>query len=263
MAEILPQDINELRRREIDWKAVTNSFDYETVDAVIRLWEKYEDRRTVARMIATQMSVDNIRDISSREIQPVVDLVTMYKYKEDSKKYRLLGQLARERHEALEREKMKRMIRENTHLKEQVERLKAQLKETKDLVKTRDEEVDEWKKRYEKDENKIVALAADNAKKDKEIRVLRQHDLERHKKMPTADDFVKRLVKEVKKQFKHDNNKIEVLRQILYNLGCTEAEAELDAWIEGREYKPSMKVEGDVHVHGNLNDVHDNKSVNL
>jgi len=55
-------------------------------------------------------------------------------------------------------------------------------------------------------------------------------------------------VRETKKLYKHEKEKTEVIRQILYKLGRTDAEEELDAWIEGKEYKPSVNVAGDYVV---------------
>lgn len=104
----------------------------------------------------------------------------------------------------------------------------------------------------------LVSFQEEVADMKKRIEALEAEN-ERLKAVPTEDDFVKRLVKESKKLYKHDNDKIEVIRQMLYNLGCTEAEEELDAWIEGREYKPSMNIEGDYvvtkHVGNEVNGV--------
>lgn len=73
------------------------------------------------------------------------------------------------------------------------------------------------------------------------------------------DDFVKRLVRETKNLYKHEKDKIEVIRQILYKVGRTDAEEELDALIEGREYAPSLNVQGDYvvnkHVGNEVNGV--------
>jgi len=90
-------------------------------------------------------------------------------------------------------------------------------------------------------------------------------DLEEENKqlmaLKTEDDFVKRLVCETKNLYKHEKEKIEVIRQILYKLGRSDAEAELDAWIEGREYKPSFSVSGDYvvskHIEYEVNGVAD------
>ena len=66
--------------------------------------------------------------------------------------------------------------------------------------------------------------------------------IEELKKIPSEDDFVKRLVKETKKLYKHEKEKTEVIRQILYKVGREDAEAELDAWIEDRQ-KPLVSIE--------------------
>ena len=59
--------------------------------------------------------------------------------------------------------------------------------------------------------------------------------------------------------YKHEKSKTEVIRQILYKVGRSDAEEELDAWIEGREYKPSINIAGDYiankHVTNEVNNV--------
>lgn len=78
-------------------------------------------------------------------------------------------------------------------------------------------------------------------KKDEFIsKLLKEND--RYKIIPSEDDFVKRLVKETKKLYKHEKEKTEVIRQILYKVGREDAEAELDAWIEDRQ-KPLVSIE--------------------
>lgn len=108
-----------------------------------------------------------------------------------------------------------------------------------DLCKVRSElcnDIDEREKRYRKQIEEVQAHI-------KEL----ESTIEELKKVPTEDDFVKRMVKETKKLFKHERDKAEVIRQILYKTGRTDAEEELDAWIEGKE-KPLVKIEnaGDV-----------------
>lgn len=78
------------------------------------------------------------------------------------------------------------------------------------------------------------------AEKDKEIENIK----EEMKKVKTEEDFVKRLLEETKKVFKHEKTRADVVRQILDKMGCTDAEAELDAWIEEMK-KPSIAVNGD------------------
>lgn len=245
---LLPRNLEELAQADIDWREVTADFDFDMVNIIIRRWINPEERRVVARMIGSQMSVNNLNGISADTVNIVNNLLTMYQYKEGSKEYNTLERLVNEQVDSYRINRTEQL----SNYKQSVEKMKAQLKDAKELDKSRIKEIDKWHGLYDQDENKIVELAADNAKKDREIRVLKQQDLERHRKLPTADDFVKRLVKEAKKLYKHDNDKIEVIRQILYNLGCIEAEAELDAWIEGREYKPSVNVEGDYVVTKNV-----------
>lgn len=94
--------------------------------------------------------------------------------------------------------------------------------------------------------------------RDKRIKELEEEN-ERLKTVKTEDDFVKRLVRETKNLYKHEKDKIEVIRQILYKVGRSDAEEELDAWIEGREYKPSLNFAGDYvvskHVENEVNGV--------
>lgn len=49
------------------------------------------------------------------------------------------------------------------------------------------------------------------------------------------DNFVAQIVEETKSFFKHDRKKADVVRQILLKVGRTDADQELDSWIEGRE----------------------------
>ena len=93
----------------------------------------------------------------------------------------------------------------------------------------------------------LVSYREDIAIRDQRIKTLEEENA-RLKAVKTEDDFVKRLVRETKNLYKHEKVKIEVVRQILYKVGRSDAEEELDAWIEGREYKPSFNVQGDYVV---------------
>lgn len=108
----------------------------------------------------------------------------------------------------------------------------------------------------------LISFQEEIADMKKRIEALEEENA-RLKAVPTEDDFVNKLVTDAKNRYKYEKDMIKAIRAILYNLGRTEDAAKLDAWIEGKEYKPSMNVEGDVHVHGNFNDVHDNKTVSL
>ncbi len=104
----------------------------------------------------------------------------------------------------------------------------------------------------EQGEWELVSYKEEIAKRDYRIKEL-QEEIAQLRAIKTEDDFVKRLVRETKNLYKHEKVKIEVIRQILYKVGRGDAEAELDAWIEGREYKTSLYVEGDYVVNKNVN----------
>jgi hypothetical protein len=87
----------------------------------------------------------------------------------------------------------------------------------------------------------LVSFQEDIATRDHRIHELEEENA-RLKAVRTEDDFVRRIVKETKKLYKHDKEKTEVIRQILYKVGRSDAEEELDAWIEGREYRTAETV---------------------
>ena len=93
----------------------------------------------------------------------------------------------------------------------------------------------------------LISYQEEIAVRDKCIKELKAEN-ERLKAVKTEDDFVRRLVRETKNLYKHEKNKTEVIRQILYKVGRSDAEEELDAWIEEREYKTSLNVAGDYVV---------------
>ena len=92
-----------------------------------------------------------------------------------------------------------------------------------------------------------MSYQEDIARRDQRIKELMEEN-KRLKAVKTEDDFVRRLVRETKNLYKHDKGKTEVIRQILYKVGRGDAEEELDAWIEGREYKSSVNVQGDLVI---------------
>lgn len=93
----------------------------------------------------------------------------------------------------------------------------------------------------------LLSYQEEIALRDLRIKELEEEN-ERLKNVRSENDFVRKLVRETKKLYKHEKEKTEVIRQILYKLGRTDAEEELDAWIEGKEYKPSVNVAGDYVV---------------
>ena len=68
-----------------------------------------------------------------------------------------------------------------------------------------------------------------------------------------VDDFVQRIVKETKHLYKHDRKKADAIRQIMIKVGRSDADAELDAWIEGKEKQPSISVNGDIVINKETN----------
>lgn len=93
----------------------------------------------------------------------------------------------------------------------------------------------------------LVSFQEDIAARDRRIKELEEENA-RLRTVKTEDDFVKRLVEETKKLYKHERSKTEVIRQILYKVGRSDAEEELDAWIEGREHKTAVSVAGDLVI---------------
>lgn len=109
-------------------------------------------------------------------------------------------------------------------------------------------------------DKRIVELKAQLADKDKEISELRQ--------METADGFVRRLLSVTKCLYKRDEKELDVIRKLLFTLGRRDAEAELDAWIEGRECRPAINVSGDLvmnkHVENEVSNVEsDGTGINI
>lgn len=93
----------------------------------------------------------------------------------------------------------------------------------------------------------LISFQEEISSRDKRIEELESENTIL-RSVKTEDDFVKRLVKETKNLYKHEKDKIEVIRQILYKVGRSDAEEELDAWIEGRVYRPTVNVSGDYVV---------------
>ena len=82
---------------------------------------------------------------------------------------------------------------------------------------------------------KIADLKAQLAEKDKVIEELR--------KVPTEDAFVKKLIKATKTLFRFKRNEADAIRQVMDKLGRSDADADLTAWMEGRERKPSISID--------------------
>ena len=93
----------------------------------------------------------------------------------------------------------------------------------------------------------LVSYQEDIAYRDQRIKELEEENA-LLKKVRTEDDFVRKFVNETKHFFKHDRKKADAVRQIMIKVGRADADKELDAWIDGREYKPYYNVAGDYVV---------------
>lgn len=104
----------------------------------------------------------------------------------------------------------------------------------------------------------LVSFQEDIAWRDQRIKEL-EEDNAQLKNIKTEDAFVQKFVQETKHFFKHDRKRADTIRQIMIKVGRSDADKELDAWIEGREYKPSINVAGDYvlskHVDNEANGV--------
>jgi hypothetical protein len=96
----------------------------------------------------------------------------------------------------------------------------------------------------------LTSFQEEIAEMKAEIKTLKEEN-ERLRAVPTEDDFVNKLVTDAENRYKYEKDMIKAIRTILYNLGRTEDAAKLDAWIEGKEYKP-MNIEGDYVVTKNV-----------
>lgn len=123
----------------------------------------------------------------------------------------------------------------------------------------------QWEEESNQQKNRIKELEDKLAEKACEVYEL-EVEVARLKKVPSEDEFVKRLVKETKNLYKHEKEKTDVIRQILYKVGRSKEEAELDAWIEKREKRFNIRTKkieiGTLNTEA-VNDVHGNNNVNL
>ena len=120
----LPCDIVELQKMDVDWKTLTNGFDYDTVKAIINHWEKFEEQRAVIFMIYNSMvRTNSLLGRTVHEVQPVVDLIQLYRFEKGSERYNMWLRHITENEERYKREEWERLQEENRSLKIQVERL--------------------------------------------------------------------------------------------------------------------------------------------
>ncbi len=87
----------------------------------------------------------------------------------------------------------------------------------------------------------LVSYQEEIAVRDKEIAELKA-EVERLRKVPTEDDFVKRFIEATKTQFRFRRQEADAVRQIMDKMGRSDVEAILGSWIEGKENKPAIAI---------------------
>ena len=98
----------------------------------------------------------------------------------------------------------------------------------------------------------LVSYQEEIAERDKKIEELTA-EVERLRKVPTEDDFVQRFIEATKTQFKFRQQEADAVRQIMDKMGRNDAEAELDAWIVGKEHIPSVSINGNIVLNKETN----------
>ena len=99
------------------------------------------------------------------------------------------------------------------------------------------DEVDELKREIEELNGQLVM-------KDKTIEEL--------KAIPKEDDFVQRILKKVKHNLKRDKKTVEEIRKLMDALGRSDADKELDEWLQGKP-KPVVKQVTKKFIQKNIN----------
>ena len=160
-------------------------------------------------------------------------------------------------------EKLQNSIEDQSKLHEHI--VKRWQKKYDQEIRNRESLRLQWEEESKQQKDRIKELEDKLAEKACEVYEL-EVEVDRLKKVPSEDEFVKRLVKETKNLYKHEKEKTDVVRQILYKVGRSKEEAELDAWIEKREKRFNIRTKkieiGTLNTEA-VNDVHDNNNVNL
>lgn len=85
----------------------------------------------------------------------------------------------------------------------------------------------------------LISYQEELASRDTRIKEL-ETEVERLRAVPTEDDFVTRFVKKVKHNLKRDKKTVEEIRKLMDALGRSDADKELDEWLQGKP-KPAVK----------------------
>lgn len=87
----------------------------------------------------------------------------------------------------------------------------------------------------------LVSYQKEIASRDKRIKELEEENA-RLKTIKTEDDFVLRFVKKVKHNLKRDKKTVEEIRKLMDALGRSDADKELDDWLQGKDKKVVKQV---------------------
>ena len=87
----------------------------------------------------------------------------------------------------------------------------------------------------------LVSYQEEIASRDKRIKEL-EEDNARLKSVKTEDDFVARFVNKVKHNLKRDKKTVEEIRKLMDALGRSDADKDLDDWLQGKDTKVIKQV---------------------
>ena len=87
----------------------------------------------------------------------------------------------------------------------------------------------------------LLSYQEEIASRDKRIKDLEEENAHL-KTIKTEDDFVARFVKKVKHNLKRDKKTVEEIRKLMDALGRSDADKELDEWLQGKDKKVVKQV---------------------
>lgn len=87
----------------------------------------------------------------------------------------------------------------------------------------------------------LVSYQEEIASRDRRIKELEEENA-RLKSVKTEDEFVARFVKKVKHNLKRDKKTVEEIRKLMDALGRSDADKELDDWLQGKDKKVVKQV---------------------
>ena len=138
-----------------------------------------------------------------------------------------------------------------------IEKLHAQRKSEQKRREQERERATDAAHRMEKLHAKQARLVEEQEQTIKDLKA----EIAELKKVPTEDAFVKRFVSETKKMFKHHRENADDIRKVFLKMGRTDAEAELDAFIEMGEVKPIVQKNVNSQVfNGTINESEFNRN---